>query len=335
MLSVYEKNSIIDKIPNEGGHTTKLGKTYSDDEIDAIVDSFFTGKKPPSKGQLCIAEILLGAPGSGKSYDAFTRYDGLSAEDKAAVIYVSYDETGAIFAIPDYINDLKDCVPDYVGEHTPVDAATKIARQEMWDNYRDPSQLIRSRILKRALAEGYNLMIDTTSSSTGSAKLAKTLGDLGYDQIACTGTYAPFGIGVERCIDGRVRPTSDLEVVTKRVGDPEAPSGALNMLPAMIKATGDFEYQYNLDNEHEPRVAFRVENGVVTYCDADVVRDMYCAAQGDVAGIHAFIAQHPESFEDFNIEYVEQSYGGFLAVLETVLKNAPAPVIAPNGPSHF
>ena len=157
------KQKIIDAIPPEGAlqYTAELsGRDYSftQEEANNIIDSFFKGKTPPAVENQN-ATILLGGPGSGKSYLAASIYD--TRDDKENTIYVSYDETGAIFAIPGYQRNLK-ALLGLVSEHKPISepnaSQTLEARTEIWDNYRKFSQHIRNGVLKRALREGFSII---------------------------------------------------------------------------------------------------------------------------------------------------------------------------------
>ncbi len=297
MLSAEQRKEIIDGIPEEGSlsYTAPVSGRmfdFSQDEALRITNKFFEGKAPPAADEKKTAEILLGAPGSGKSYGAREAYNALSDEERHKTIFVSYDELGAIFAIDDYVQGLKDNVPDYTDEHAPVSDETLDVRTELWDDYRQFSQRVRNMILKRALDEGYNLVIDTTSSSVGSVKLIdNALKPLGYDEINVTGTFAPFDVGVER-LHGRVRPASNEEAVTKRVGDPEKNQGALNMLTPLIAASDNFEYYYNPSNDEEPKLAFAYQGGALDYVDEEVVQSIMNDLDSEVDQIIDFIEEH-------------------------------------------
>ncbi|MGH1404239.1 MAG: hypothetical protein ACRBDL_08335 [Alphaproteobacteria bacterium] len=296
MMQLEQRDEIINSIPDEGAlsYTSSLSKRafdFSEEDAQRIVEGFFQGKIHPDEGDQKTARILLGAPGSGKSYNARKDYNALGEEERNKTIFVSYDELGAIFAIDDYVQGLKDHVPDYTDEHAPVDDTTLGIRTELWDDYRLFSQRARNMILKRALSDGYNVMIDTTSSSMGSVKLIENvLKPLGY-RIHTKGTFAPFHVGVDR-LHTRVRPASNEEAVTKRVGDPDKNSGALNMILPMIKASDDFEYDYNPSNEEAPRLAFAYQDGMLDYCDEAVIDQMIDDLDHEVDQVIAFINQN-------------------------------------------
>ena len=326
-LSVSKRQEIINNeekgIPAEGALSytslfTQKQFDFSQEQADRIINSFFEGKTPPPAGEQLTAEILLGAPGSGKSIHARERYEGLSEEERAQTIFVSYDETGAIFAIDEYLNGLKEQVEDFTDEHSPVSDESLKVRTELWDDYRQFSQYIRNGILKRALSEGYNVMIDTTSSSLGSVKLAENvLQPLGYE-ISVVGTYAPFDVAVER-LHSRVRPASDEEAVTKRLGDPEKNSGALNMLKPMMAIADHFEYYYNPRNDQSPELAFSYDHGALTYSNARILDEMRDQVRNDMDAVLEFIDVRNVKFSKlFDEDWVNDSAVEFINTLSKV-----------------
>ena len=292
---VKNAQGVIDNIPGEGAlaYTAEYSKrefSFTQEQADTIIDKFFEGKVPPPSDAVKKAEVLLGATGSGKSYEAGLRYEEMDEEQREGTIFVSYDENGAIFAIDEYVKDLQDNVPDFEDEHIPVDGETLDVRTELWDDYRQFSQYVRTGILKRALSENYNLVVDTTSSSMGTTYLIKALRDLDYKQIKVTGTFSPFPIAVKRLRD-RVRPTSNEEIVNKRIGDPSKNLGALNMIEPLMQAADIFEYRYNPNNNEPSKVAFSFN----TIEDTEDV---------DVAVIQQ-IAQDLENDADLMFEFIQ------------------------------
>lgn len=312
MISEHEKNEIINSVPEEGS-LSHNGRSYTQEDLEKLADSFFNDKTAPAKNEKKNAEILLGAVGSGKTYNAIARYNALDEETKSNTIYVSYDEEGAIFAIDDYQNELRENVPDYVDEQTPVSDESLPFRTQNWDDFRPFSQRIRNQVLKRALDEGYNLIIDTTSSGIGSVKLIENvLKPLGYDNIKVTGTFAPLGKSVERA-HNRVRPASDDEIITKRIGDPEKNQGALNMLKPLIEAADRFEYYYNPENNNAPRLAFTHTDGKLTYLNDDIVVDMKNHIIPDLEAIEDYLTA--SGYKEADLSNLETTYEQFEALM--------------------
>lgn len=219
---------------------TETDFEFTQEEADAIIDTFFEGKTPPTAEDQ-IAIILLGGPGSGKSFVAREQHENLHEAYKAETIYVSYDETGAIFAIPDYKDALVKILGDHFDEHEPIDSDLHEDLKAHWDNYRKFSQYIRTGILERALEEGFSVTIDTTSSSQGVLKMIDLLRELKVPSVEVQATYAPFDASIDR-LHHRIRPASDEEAITKRIG-------ALNMIPYMMAAADHFDLHYNPRND--------------------------------------------------------------------------------------
>ena len=258
-----------DALPDEGAlpdincnisYVAELSKrqmNFKKSEIDRIINSFFEGKAPPAKKNQK-AKILLGGPGAGKTCNAIAQYDALCETEKDHTIFVSYDERGAIFALPDYIEDLKTALGvDEIDPLKPIDEKFTPILTELWDDYRPVSQYIRSQILKRSVREGYSMHIDTTSSSPGTLKMLDTLFTSGVTQIDVDGSFAPFGISIAR-LRTRLRPASMKEAVTKRLG-------AISMVRDMLDYTnGHFRYFYNPDNQNTPKLAFEMRGQELT-----------------------------------------------------------------------
>ncbi|MEZ5815268.1 MAG: hypothetical protein R3E13_11220 [Alphaproteobacteria bacterium] len=299
------------------------GKPYPEEDIDKIVNSFFEGKTPPKNRTGAHVKILLGAPGAGKSYNAAKNYDAMEETTKSQTIYVSYDENGAIYAIPGFKEKLTELLGHDFDQHDQIDTS-KISPEQynaieaVWSAYRPLSQYIRSKILKRAAAEGYSMIIDTTSSSPGTLKMIEALNqaDYGKSQIEIEGTYAPMEISRQR-IEKRPRKASYLELVTKRMDDPAKNSGAVNMITPLIKAVGTFTYRFNPDNENPPRPAFTFKNGTLTAHDPSVAQTLLSSAESDEEYLQNLIPMVAE-MSDENVEklknsasYAAQSTQGF------------------------
>lgn len=323
------------------------GKTYPDDKIEAIVDSFFVDgekKSPPANRGDATVKILLGAPGSGKSYNAAEDYFALDDQTKSQTVYVSYDETGAIYAIPEFRKDMEDLLGDF-DEHGEIDFEALSPEQYsdvegVWTKYRALSQHIRSKILKRAAAEGFNLVIDTTSSSPGSLKMIEAITKAGYkkENIEVEGTYAPIEISRSR-VEKRPRKASYLELITKRIGDPEEGKGAINMLKPLISAVGKLTYRYNPDNENPPQEAFVFEGGQLSRSNATAVQQIQQSSVADTAYIHEFLPMIREGFPQFREglggyeDFAVQTDRNFRTFLTNSVLGNPAPQRGWNGPA--
>jgi hypothetical protein len=159
----------------------------------------FEGKKAPTSKQDAKVKILLGAPGSGKSYNAAQDYFNQPKEEHDQTIYVSYDETGAIYAIPGFKKEIQAIIDHEFDEHGELDTSALPEAQckaigKVLEKYRPLSQHIRTEILIRAAAENYNMVIDTTSSSPGALKMIDSIENAGYsrENMEVEGTYAPL-----------------------------------------------------------------------------------------------------------------------------------------------
>lgn len=325
MISKEQRENIIDKIPLEGALVYEFPRKtfcFSDAYANELVNTFFTGKKPPAAGTPKHAEILLGAPGAGKSFFAQSTYNALPKAKKENTIFVSYDEGGALFATHDYTRALQKNVPDFKDEHTPVDTNTLGTRTHLWESYRPFSQFVRSLVLKRALNEGYNLIIDTTSSGNGTLRLIDRLRELEYGRIDVTGTYAPFDVSLKR-LHRRVRPASDEEAITKRIGDPDKNQGAMNMILPLIEAADGLEYYYNPSNRIPRELAFAYEDGLLVDSRPEIIQNMRQDIARDSAVIHRFlwdsqIAWQQPYFDphDHESDCMKATHAFFLDVLD-------------------
>jgi|GEM_PF-3838074 len=337
--------NIENLFPAEGAPVVDR-KKYPPNKISDIVDSFFVDeingkispKSPPPNRDEAQVKILLGAPGSGKSYNAAEDYFALNRTVQSKTVYVSYDETGAIYAIPEFVKEMKEILGNDFDEHGHIDfdalePEEYQAIEGIWTKYRALSQHIRSEILNRAAADGFNLIIDTTSSSPGSLKMIKAFKGAGYkkENIEIEGTYAPWDMSRSR-VETRPRKASYLELLTKRVGNPEDNKGALNMIRPLIEAAGTFTYRYNPDNQNAPQVAFAYKDGELAEANLDVIDQMQQSCEHDVLRMIGFLPEIVEKHPDFQKDaadyerYIYQTDDGFRAFLEQVkLAMRPAP----------
>lgn len=318
----------IESLIRDEGAPTLNGAPYPQKKIDKIVDNFFKNKKPPSHRNSAKIKILLGAPGSGKSFNAAEDYARLKPYASLTTIYVSYDETGAIYAIPGFKEEICAILGiddfDEHGELTiPADKYSAV--EDVWKKYRPLSQHIRTQILRRAVAEGYNMVIDTTSSSPGTIHMVASFLEAGYAKhnISIEGTYAPFLTSKAR-VENRPRKASYLELVTKRIG-------AMNMLPILVDEGHELTYYYNPNNEENPQLAFKSEDGKIGNVIPHVVHLIHNDSLEDEKDLLDFIsvlqqyypeyAKDLEGYED-KIRQTGEAFRAFLQhrVLSAALK---------------
>lgn len=278
--------SIIDNIPLEGREPFVL--SAQDHEEFSLQP--FVGKTPPVPGAAKKAVILFGHPGSGKSWIGIQAHKSLPQEEREQQIVISYDEDGAIEAIPDYHLAMATLGVFASDAHRPTDGSKLRERRNIWQSYQADSQRIRSLSLKKALRGGYDLLVDTTSTSIGTSKLIDALRGIGYERIEMTGAFAPFEAARAR-IENRVRPTSAIgDLVGKRIG-------AYEWLSVYASTADKFCYYYNASNKSAPSPAFTMENGVLTQANdfllLAIQRNMM--AEGEVIQHYLEeMAMHPE-----------------------------------------
>ncbi len=246
--------ALIDALPNEGGayYLHKGEKiAYPQDAIDEAarlpLPRASTRQARPSGTNGKVAIILHGAPGSGKTYAGMRRLETLvSDHPELAKTFgvISYDEDGAIFDIQEYGAALCSLSPEMKTPETPVNPATRAAREQLWRDFQPLSQYIRSQTLKIALKEEQNLYIDTTSSGMGTLKLVELLRDLDYTHIEFWSYHNHLDLATER-ITSRPRPTSDDDLYQKRIG-------AYEMLPKIIAAADRVSLSVNDSNYNAP-----------------------------------------------------------------------------------
>lgn len=248
-----DAQTIIDNIPLEGKEPFQL-PTLEHENLSLIP---FVGKIPPVPGTMKKAMILFGHPGSGKSFIGIQAHKNLPADERDQQIVISYDEDGAMELIPDYHLAMASLGIVSEEAHKPTEGSRLKERRTVWQAYQADSQRIRALSLKKALRGGYNLLVDTTSTSVGTQKLIDALRGIGYDRIEMTGAFAPFDFARSR-IENRVRPTSAVgDLVGKRIG-------AYEWLPVYSSVADEFSFYYNPSNVREPTLAFSMQNGNVT-----------------------------------------------------------------------
>jgi predicted ABC-type ATPase len=249
MLS-QDQMAIINNIPNEGSLTARnsagMPLNFSEAFANDRAELAFQGKEPAPKGGK-IAIILHGAPGAGKSSNGLKNLAALKPSILDNMVVVSYDEGrefggGAIHQIPLYRQALMQL--GCADEFEPTLPETLDQRRALHDDFRAVSQYIRSLTLKKALAEGYSIFVDTVSGNKGTIKLIEALRKLGYDRIEMWSTMAPFDLRRERA-QNRPRPVTEDDLVEKGIG-------AFNMIPEFLPVVDRFAMYSNPENGREP-----------------------------------------------------------------------------------
>lgn len=320
-----EQIAIIDAIPDEGKAPFLLSDNLRVYLATKPLQDIIASPQNETK-----ANILIGAPGSGKSWHA------LNARPNSA--FVSYDEGGAIYDIQDYNDELIKIAPETQYMFLPVSRDSLAARRELWLKYQNDSQNIRAQTLKAALKGEFNIVVDTTSSSIGTKYLIEALRKLSFREITMEGMFAPFEISRER-IESRPRPTSGIgDLVGKRIG-------VLEWIPDYATMTDRFDFSYNPRNGAQPRLAFSIASGRVPYMDHEFVTSIMDDLQNDRDSIRSYLEDvkenpalvAPESIEGLDIQSMMQRYdaaaskmSGFLNKLLDARPNlAPDPAPAP------
>lgn len=247
MLTQAQQKLIWDVIPEEGHHIVHYDGqrfSYPAPTINNWARRPLKGIKPAPEGEKK-AYILHGPPGSGKTDGGAHRLESKILNLNPHVAPICYDEFhGGIYAIPDYLENLKKIAPEYQAELLPVNKASIAEREALWSAFRPVSQLIRTKTLQMALHKEVSIYIDTTSSSAGTLALIDALRKLDYQHIEMWSYFAPIDISLER-IQERPRPTSELDFFKKRIG-------AFTMAPELIKSVDVFRAFFNPNNEESP-----------------------------------------------------------------------------------
>lgn len=260
---------LINDLPAEGSlFYREQGSQIEYEPSDLIFPVGFplSGKKAEASKR---AIILHGAPGSGKSYTGLRHLDEQHGKKNNFAI-ISYDESGAIYDISEYVDKLQEIAPEFKGEHSPLSHerghSTWAAREQLWLDFQPLSQHIRSLTLKEALRRELSLFIDTTSSSMGAIELIKTLRDLDYTDIQILSVHAGLGQAADRIIE-RLRPTSVNDLLVKRVG-------AYEMLPHLISAADGVTMLYNPDNNNAAVEIARFDAGRLSSMNPAVLKSL-------------------------------------------------------------
>lgn len=273
MLTNFQR-ARIDNLPVEGEpqYTTVHGSVlgYADAAVRKWASLPLVDKVAPHPSEKR-AIILHGAPGSGKSYLGMQR---LVTECRAEVEnfgYISYDEAGAIYDIPEYVERLlKLSSGENFHQHNPTETRTLAERQQLWLDFQPLSQRIRSLTLKEALHRELSVLIDTTSSSTGTFRLIETLRDLDYQHIEIWSTASNLTMAEDR-IAARLRPTSSADLLGKRVG-------AFQTLPDLCTEADRLVLTLNDSDRDEPEDIAVFEHGQLRAVNAEQLRAL-CARQ--------------------------------------------------------
>lgn len=274
------QNDLIDALPAEGAlFYLQNGEKVAYDQGQAMELALLPlqSKTAPAAKRVV---ILHGAPGSGKTHSGFLKLEQALGDDPRRAkewAIISYDEHGAIFDIPEYIQQIRDIpmVEDNLGFN--VNAATMEARYQAWLDFQPLSQWIRSQTLKHALKDELSLYIDTTSSSAGVLKLIDTLRDLDYTDIQVWSYRSDLRFAETR-IQNRLRPTSMDDLLKKRVG-------AMEMLPQIIKYADRVEVFENGSNLMEPAQMAVFQVGEIVQGNPNVLGSSLIR---DESGAHEF-----------------------------------------------
>lgn len=260
----------IEALPQEGGcFYYKNGEKIAYDEVSAIQIAFryLKGKKAPAEKE---SVILHGAPGSGKSYLGLEGIKARHGDDLPHTAVISYDEEGAIYHIPEYVNALRKIIPEFVDQHTQLSPEraleTMEARHKLWLEFQPLSQYIRSLTLKEAMRRELSLFIDTTSSSAGAFKMIETLRDLDYSHIEVWSTFGPLDLAKDRIVQ-RARPTSGNDYLAKRVG-------AYTTLPHLCGEADRMVISVNDSNDRAPQKILVLEAGRAAHVNAPALQDL-------------------------------------------------------------
>ncbi len=248
------------------------------------------GKTPVLANKPKIAVILWGPPNSGKT----TRAAELIKQEYAPIldhmVAISYDEhtlggkTGALFNIPAYGAAYDKEVALQKAGGTP----DRETLNDLYREYRDDSQRIRSMTLKMAAEAGHHLCIDTTSSGGGTFKMVEILKQAGYGQIHFVGAIAPLRVAVPRS-EERLRLVEPIEVFDKR-------AGAFETLPGILETANKLVLLQNAVDGQNPEILLRAEDGAITEKNAQALRHLTNYTSKDID----FCRQHPvgQAFAD-------------------------------------
>lgn len=223
----------------EGALLTSGNVAYDQAQAMRLARLPLEGKLKP-KGRKPKIILLHGHPGAGKTSWGKKRLDSLDPKGNQYVVS-SYDEHGALFAMPEYQRDMKAAGNDFA------------KRSEVWARYRAISQRIRSATLSMAIAAKADLYIDTTSSSDHTFKLVQELQIQGYE-VEVWSYLAPLDVAMKRVLE-KARGGDIVESFTKRLG-------AFGTFPKFIcgfddgktvtKGCDTVRLFMNCDNEREP-----------------------------------------------------------------------------------
>jgi hypothetical protein len=233
--------------------------------------------------------VLWGPPNSGKTSNADRLFREMPEADQKKTVCVCYDEdlgyegSGAIFAIPAF----KKAYDAAVALMKKVGRTSEVANKflEAFRANRSDSQRVRSLTLNKANEQGFDLLIDTTSSSKGilimcdilrkNTEINKTT------EINFLGTTAPLPLAEERSKE-RNRPVEYKELYSKRIG-------AYETFPAIVSAADGFTL-YSNPEQGKPaeKVWSYSKRSGVTYFDPDAYAKMkaYVLSDGEYIKNH-------------------------------------------------
>lgn len=321
---------IIDSIPLEGKAPFHLPAEAHEE----LALKAFVGKTPPAPGETKKAIILFGHPGSGKSWIGIKAYEHMPAYERDKMVVISYDEDGAIESIPGFQRDMKALGFKTKYMHKVTDGGKLKERRDVWQDYQSDSQRIRSLSLKKALRGGYNTLIDTTSTSRGTAMLIDAKRGIGYEHIEMIGAFSPFKNARDR-VEKRVRPTSAIgDLVGKRIG-------AYEWLNAYAGYVDKFTFYYNPSNKQAPVAAFVMEKGEPLYTNSTAIQSIQHHMVDEADSVRAYLNElrdypdraAPERIETHDIEPLMQRHQKMVMNACEFLEQIRTASLKPRGPA--
>ena len=245
------------------GNEAKL--TLTPQQIEQYALQPFDGKELPAAGEQKKAVIFWGPPGSGKTTQGSNDFNAdVSEAKRKKYITISYDEHGAIEAIPEYQKQNLALQAQWKAA-VDADAKDKIdalyqQRLELYRRHRDDSQRIRSMTFNEAVERGHNLLVDITASGKGALMMLDKLKSEGY-QVEVKGYLASSDVSEERVFKRGVKVVEPGEVYSKRVQ-------AYENLPELMKKADKLSLLLNEQDGQKAAPVFTMEKGKVTQHDA-------------------------------------------------------------------
>lgn len=235
------------------------------DDVRRYYEESFKGKRPSTDNESNYVARAHGAPGAGKSELLHAIFENLSQSEVDSTVYSSADEYGALEYIRQFLNEIALIEFNY-GRDRQMNHPQRLKAR---DNVRDATGVGHDLVVNKAIRDGYNLFIDTTSSSLNGTLASMKLVRKAEKKNVIYSVYAPYEISKERCI-ARTRTISlNDELVGKRI----AAYGTFKpLMDAIIREKGDFTLFYNPNNESEPQPVFEIEDGTLVAVNEDLLK---------------------------------------------------------------